>query len=438
MKYSKEKQTKNKGITLIALVITIIVLLILAGVSIAMLTGENGILTQATNAREKTTKAEEEEKIKMAVMGSSVNNNGYVDILDETSFKNELTNQFGSQELDVMANRDGSFIITIEDTQRKYYVNDDKTVINSDNIIEISTAEELANFRDDVNSGNSYEGKVILLTSDIILDLDIEWKPIGYYPNENSSPDAESNSPFKGIFDGCGNEINNIYINNSNKVQGFFGLVSSGTIKNLGIGENCNISTTKDATAALVGYLYNDSQIQCCYSKANVNVPASMIGGIAGQVYGNCSIERCFNAGTVTGDAHIGGIAGNLDNNSKIINCYNTGTITGNAIIESSSQTGGISGDVQNNSTVSNSYNIGNINGVRYIGGIVGFLRDTNGKIENCYYLENTVNNTNGNILPGTTVKTNNEIKNIYTLLGNAFKQDTNNKNNGYPILSWE
>lgn len=42
---------KNKGITLIALVITIIVLLILAGVSIAMLTGENGILTQANNAK---------------------------------------------------------------------------------------------------------------------------------------------------------------------------------------------------------------------------------------------------------------------------------------------------------------------------------------------------------------------------------------------------
>ena len=42
---------KNKGITLIALVITIIVLLVLAGVSIAMLTGDNGILTQANNAK---------------------------------------------------------------------------------------------------------------------------------------------------------------------------------------------------------------------------------------------------------------------------------------------------------------------------------------------------------------------------------------------------
>ena len=47
----KTKRTKQKGITLIALVITIIVLLILAGVSIAMLTGQNGILTQANNAK---------------------------------------------------------------------------------------------------------------------------------------------------------------------------------------------------------------------------------------------------------------------------------------------------------------------------------------------------------------------------------------------------
>ena len=52
----------NKGITLIALVITIIVLLILAGVSIATLTGEHGILTQANNAKERTEKAKEEEE----------------------------------------------------------------------------------------------------------------------------------------------------------------------------------------------------------------------------------------------------------------------------------------------------------------------------------------------------------------------------------------
>ena len=52
---------RERGITLIALVITIIVLLILAGVSIAMLTGQNGILTQAQKAKNETEKAAENE-----------------------------------------------------------------------------------------------------------------------------------------------------------------------------------------------------------------------------------------------------------------------------------------------------------------------------------------------------------------------------------------
>ena len=53
----------NKGITLIALVITIIVLLILAGVSIAMLTGDNGILTQASTSKTNTQVAEVVERV---------------------------------------------------------------------------------------------------------------------------------------------------------------------------------------------------------------------------------------------------------------------------------------------------------------------------------------------------------------------------------------
>ena len=57
----------QKGITLIALVITIIVLLILAGVSIAMLAGQNGVLTQATKSKSETLNAEAAERINMAL-----------------------------------------------------------------------------------------------------------------------------------------------------------------------------------------------------------------------------------------------------------------------------------------------------------------------------------------------------------------------------------
>lgn len=61
---------KEKGITLIALVITIIVLLILAGVAISTLTGDNGVLTKAVSSREKTDIAETKEQIKLEIMGN--------------------------------------------------------------------------------------------------------------------------------------------------------------------------------------------------------------------------------------------------------------------------------------------------------------------------------------------------------------------------------
>ncbi len=67
---TKEKLKGRNGITLIALVITIIVLLILAGVTIASITGENGILSKATNARDNNAKASAEEKVKTEVLGS--------------------------------------------------------------------------------------------------------------------------------------------------------------------------------------------------------------------------------------------------------------------------------------------------------------------------------------------------------------------------------
>ena len=65
--YLRKKLKNTKGITLIALVVTIIILLILAGVSIAMLTGNNGVLTQGKRAKEETEIAEEKEAISLAM-----------------------------------------------------------------------------------------------------------------------------------------------------------------------------------------------------------------------------------------------------------------------------------------------------------------------------------------------------------------------------------
>ena len=65
------KVKENRGITLIALVITIIVLLILAAVSIATLTGQNGIITQAQNAKKQNEYATAKEKVNASIIAAS-------------------------------------------------------------------------------------------------------------------------------------------------------------------------------------------------------------------------------------------------------------------------------------------------------------------------------------------------------------------------------
>ena len=82
----KEMMKQEKGITLIALVITIIVLLILAGVTIATLTGDNGILTQAQNAKEKATETGVIERVQVEVAGSY----GLDGMIDKTALNDNL------------------------------------------------------------------------------------------------------------------------------------------------------------------------------------------------------------------------------------------------------------------------------------------------------------------------------------------------------------
>lgn len=84
------KRSNNSGITLIALVITIIVLLILAGISIAMLTGSNGILNKANQADVENVRAEARERINLALDGV------YTDLLTQKFVKgseSDLTNE---------------------------------------------------------------------------------------------------------------------------------------------------------------------------------------------------------------------------------------------------------------------------------------------------------------------------------------------------------
>ena len=95
-KMKTSKTERAKGITLIALVITIIVLLILAGVTIATLTGQNGILSNATKSKEETSYRSAEEKIKLAINGSY----DATGSINESNFETEVTRLGGSSTIE--------------------------------------------------------------------------------------------------------------------------------------------------------------------------------------------------------------------------------------------------------------------------------------------------------------------------------------------------
>ena len=101
---------KQTGITLIALVITIIVLLILAGVSIATLTGNNGILTQANQAKENNKVVTAKEKVQLEAAGS-FDNTG---VFSKTIFKDNLKKNLGLTDSDIVENADGTITVKID------------------------------------------------------------------------------------------------------------------------------------------------------------------------------------------------------------------------------------------------------------------------------------------------------------------------------------
>ncbi len=111
---------KRDGITLIALVVTIIVLLVLAGISISMLTGQNGILNRAQEAKEKTGTSNAEEKIKIAVASCLIQNNGNLNITNEKLTK-ALKDEFSEGEYELVNNAGDSYFVKLN-SNKIYYI----------------------------------------------------------------------------------------------------------------------------------------------------------------------------------------------------------------------------------------------------------------------------------------------------------------------------
>ena len=107
---------RNKGITLIALVVTIIVLLILAGISIAMLTGQNGILNRAAEAKEKTGTTQTEETVKLSVTDALTQGLGS---LTDANLKTALNNNIGAGKYEISGDATSGWTVTVKGKEYK-------------------------------------------------------------------------------------------------------------------------------------------------------------------------------------------------------------------------------------------------------------------------------------------------------------------------------
>lgn len=258
----------------------------------------------------------------------------------------------------------------------------------------ISSAEDLRQFSESVNNGNTYSGKVVRLTNDIVFDgvtinnfSTIGSKGMGTVSYKLSDYEMVE---FQGVFDGAGYTISGI--DQTSKVAGLFAFVgSSGVIKNVNM-KNFNFTNVNGASIAV----FNEGTIENCYSEGNIQGESQ----IAGLVYENWgTIDNCGNGSSISIEIQdaCGGIAA-ISHDGTIKNCYNKGNIIKTSTYHSwstynRSAIGGIIGG-NYGSTVENCYNIGNMSNVLLMyqdqefgfisefGGIVGY---NSGNIENCY-----------------------------------------------------
>lgn len=248
----------------------------------------------------------------------------------------------------------------------------------------ITKAEELAWFRDQVNSGNNF---ICAKISEDVEFIDMStvchaedksqnlieksWEPIGK---------NDYGYQYRGTFDGNGKTITNLYINASQKNVGLFGYTSEGTIKNLTF-EYANVTNTGVFTGILVGYATgyaNTSNLQNIKISNTCQIKGGKeTGGIAGDLsYANA--YDCVNYATVQGNYRVGGLFGYWSNKeSSITTCANYGNVTA-----TSTDAGGLVGYFDSG-TIQDCANYGDVKGTERVAGMAGYVYE--GKIQNVF-----------------------------------------------------
>ena len=432
-----KKYIQIKGITLVSLIITVIILLILAGVGIGLFGGD-GLIQKARVAREQTEIEEEKEIVETSVVEAvSINRYGNIEKSELEVYIQKNANERPTEVIEDV----GFLYAHFKDTDRYYKVEDDGDVSNpiekesdayagditkggkcdgtEENPYEINCIEDLIAFSMSTNINNeTYSGKYIVLKRDLNFNSifsynDYRTSEYDEYLEGDGTVELKTQLAnngfktiacissgyryFKGTFDGQRHRILGLYEKNNNR--GLFGDVSNATIKNLYVEGRIEseISAGGIIDSAYNSYIYN------CIS--NITLSGQTVGGIAGISTSSYFIN-CANIGDISGkwQAGVGGIIGVSNGNNYIYNSYNVGNLimtSGNSYCGA----GGIAGCIiADNITMENCYNIGSLDSSLYKGGIIGSSNTTTTiTINNCYYIDNVTTGV-GNSEGGTRI----------------------------------
>lgn len=384
---NNEREQKERGITLIALVVTIIVLIILAGVSINMLVGDNGIIPQTQTAKTQTEQATLKEKLDMIVL--------------ERELNVSLSSTVEEDETDVFLEMMGDKEITQEDIDSfneilQSYGKQLTAINNASDIQKIGT------------EGNYPLDGLYVLLQDVSLQGQ-DWTPIG-----------TEEEPFTGVLNGNNKTIDGLTLTNPEMNAGLFG-VNSGSVKNVEL-TNTSVSSAHTFVGGITGQ--NNGLIENCHVQS---------GAISST--GNDMVADRVTGENRNGGSRVGGICGQNNDGGIIQNCTNEVEVTAGYRL-----VGGICGYSLGGDII-NCENRGEVHGTYQVGGIVGYINTTSSsidKVQNCYYLNTSTTKAVGNIstIDTTSSRTSDEIKNLAETLGDAFKNST--EGDGYPKLNWE
>lgn len=153
------------------------------------------------------------------------------------------------------------------------------------------------------------------------------------FKDKKMSPISDFDNRFGGTYDGGGNELQNVNIDETGAIAAVFATLNgSGEIKNLTVSGNVTKdgATENSLAAGIVGIVYDNAKITNCTNKATISSSATYTGGIVGRLYGSgSSISQCVNNGNVTSStSYVGGIAGYVTH-GYIVDCFAKGTISG-------------------------------------------------------------------------------------------------------------